>query len=248
MSGFIYRKQWVSTSKYNIKCPYSMQAEYITIHNTYNDASANNEAAYHNSNNNQVSFHIAIDDKEAVEVVPLSRNAWHCGDGQGNGNRKSIGIEICYSKSGGERYLKAEENTVKLTAQMLHERGWKIDRVKKHQDWSGKYCPHRILDEGRWQSFLKRIQYSLDALNNKNKGELSMTQYNELLGKINELEKALKTKQDKSESRKVLSTHEESWEWLKCQGLSDGSNPQNFLTREQFGTLLKRYHDNFVKK
>ncbi len=83
---------------------------------------------------------------------------------------------------------------------------------------------------------------------NTSKGELTMTQYNELLGKINDLEKALKTKQDKAESRNVLATHKEAWEWLKCQGLSDGSNPQNFLTREQFATLLKRYHDKFVKK
>ena len=29
---------------------------------------------------------------------------------------------------------------------MLKERGWGIHSVKKHQDWSGKYCPHRTLD------------------------------------------------------------------------------------------------------
>lgn len=36
---------------------------------------------------------------------------------------------------------------------------------KKHQDWNGKYCPLRILNEKRWNSFLKRIE---DAMNNKN--------------------------------------------------------------------------------
>lgn len=40
-----------------------------------------------------------------------------------------------------------------------------IERVKKHQDWSGKYCPHRILSEERWDSFLKRIE---NAMNEKN--------------------------------------------------------------------------------
>lgn len=39
---------------------------------------------------------------------------------------------------------------------MLKERGWGIDRVKKHQDWSGKYCPHRTLDMG-WQRFLDMV-------------------------------------------------------------------------------------------
>lgn len=242
------KQNLVSSSKDSIKCPYSMNAEFITIHNTANDASAKNEILYMISNNNQVSYHFAVDDIEVIQGLPLNRNAWHCGDGQGNGNRKSIGIEICYSKSGGARYIKAEENAVQLTAQLLYERKWGIERVKKHQDWNGKYCPHRILDEGRWKSFLNRVQKALDALNNKSKGELTMSQYNELLGKINELEKSLKSKQDKFESRKVSTTHQEAWEWLKCQGLSDGSNPQNFLTREQFGTLLKRYHDKFVKK
>ncbi|MFJ6268076.1 hypothetical protein [Lysinibacillus xylanilyticus] len=37
--------------------------------------------------------------------------------------------------------------------------------MKKHQDWNGKYCPHRILNEKRWNSFLKRIE---DAMNNEN--------------------------------------------------------------------------------
>lgn len=29
---------------------------------------------------------------------------------------------------------------------------------KKHQDWNGKYCTLRILNEKRWNSFLKRIE------------------------------------------------------------------------------------------
>ena len=41
----------VSSSKYSIKCPYQMTPEYITVHNTANDASAENEIAYMNNNN-----------------------------------------------------------------------------------------------------------------------------------------------------------------------------------------------------
>src|SRR6185312_8677979 len=100
----------------------------------------------------------AVDDKEVVQGVTVDRNAWHCGDGNGAGNRKSIGVEICYSKSGGTRYYLAEGLAVRFVAQLLHERNWGIDRVRKHQDWSGKYCPHRILSEGRWNSFLNRIK------------------------------------------------------------------------------------------
>ena len=31
-----------------------------------------------------------------------------------------------------------------------------IDRIRKHQDWSGKYCPHRTLDAG-WDRFVDMI-------------------------------------------------------------------------------------------
>ena len=155
-------KKIVSESKYNIKCPYKMDAKYITVHNTANDASAENEVTYMINNSNETSYHFAVDDIQAVQGLPLDRNGWHAGDGNGNGNRKSIGVEICYSKSGGSRFEKAEKNAVELIASLLKERGWGIDRVKKHQDWSNKYCPHRTLDLG-WDRFIKMIETELGS-------------------------------------------------------------------------------------
>ena len=69
---------------------------------------------------------------------------------------KSIGIEICYSRSGGERFEQAERLCAEYTAYLLKQYGWGIDRVRKHQDWSGKYCPHRTLDMG-WDRFLNMV-------------------------------------------------------------------------------------------
>lgn len=159
------RQMICPTNKWDIKCPYTMNAEYVTVHNTANDAPAQNEITYMNSNNNQVSFHFAIDDKEVVQGIHLNRNAWHAGDGgNGPGNRKTIGIEICYSKSGGTNFIKAEKLAAKFIAQLLDERSWGIDRVKKHQDWSGKYCPHRTLDMG-WNRFIGMIESELKAIN-----------------------------------------------------------------------------------
>ena len=158
-------KNLVSQSKYSVKCPYSMTPEFIVVHNTANDASAQNEVKYMISNNNQVSFHFAVDDKEIVQGLPLDRNAWACGDGaNGKGNRKGIQIEICYSKNGGIRFENAEKNAAKFIAQLLKERGWGVDKVKKHQDFSNKYCPHRTLDKG-WASFVNMIKDYLNELN-----------------------------------------------------------------------------------
>ena len=155
------RQMLVDKSKYDIKCPYSMTPKFIIVHNTENDASADNEISYMRNNNNKVSFHVAVDDKEAVQGIPFNRNSWNAGDGgKGKGNRYGIAIEICYSKSGGERFIKAEQNAAKLIAQLLKERGWGIDKVTKHQDYSGKYCPRRTLDMG-WERFLNMIRAEL---------------------------------------------------------------------------------------
>lgn len=159
----LIREQLCPTSKYGLKAPYQMKPEFITIHNTANDASAKSEVSFMLNNNTSTSFHIAVDDKEAIIAVPLNRNAFHAGDGNGLGNRTSIGIEICYSKSGGARFDKAEENAAYLVATMLHERGWGIDKVRTHKSWSGKYCPHRTLDKG-WDRFLNMIRKELAEL------------------------------------------------------------------------------------
>ncbi|NCT26499.1 N-acetylmuramoyl-L-alanine amidase [Bacillus subtilis subsp. subtilis] len=161
-------KNLVSKSKYGLKCPNPMKAEYITIHNTANDASAANEISYMKNNSSSTSFHFAVDDKQVIQGIPTNRNAWHTGDGtNGTGNRKSIGVEICYSKSGGARYKAAEKLAIKFVAQLLKEHGWGIDRIRKHQDWNGKYCPHRILSEGRWNQVKAAIEKELKALGGK---------------------------------------------------------------------------------
>ena len=159
--------KFIPSSLYALKAPYSMKPEYVTIHNTYNDASAANEIAYMTRNTAATSYHVAIDDKQAVQAIPFSRNAWHCGDGQGAGNRKSIGIEICYSKSGGQRYYDAEANAVIYTAHVLKQYGWGVEKIRWHRDWSGKICPHRMIAEGRLDPFKARVKAALDGLNGK---------------------------------------------------------------------------------
>lgn len=156
-------KNLVSQSKYNIKCPYAMTPTRIVVHNTANDASAKNEIAYMLSNNQEVSFHYAVDDKEVVQGIPENRNAWHSGDGEnGKGNREGIAIEICYSKSGGDKFTKAEKNAVDLIVDILKRYNWGVNKVTKHQDYSGKYCPHRTLDNG-WDRFIKMIEAKLNS-------------------------------------------------------------------------------------
>ena len=160
---YIIKQNLVASENYSVKCPHSMTAEFIVVHNTANDATAENEVAYMIRNKNQVSFHYAVDDQEVVQGVPINRNTWHAGDGNGEGNRKGISIEICYSKSGGTRFDQAEKNAAHFIATLLRERGWGIEKVKKHQDFRNKYCPHRTLDKG-WNGFLQMIKSYLNDI------------------------------------------------------------------------------------
>ena len=153
------RKNLVSADKYNIKCPYEMKAEGITVHNTANNAPAENEIAYMIRNNNQVSYHYAIDDVEIVQGLPEDRNGWHAGDGgEGKGNRTTIGIEICYSTGDKAKFEKAQLNAAEFVAFKLKENGWGIEKVYTHKHWSGKHCPHRTLDEYGWEYFLDLVE------------------------------------------------------------------------------------------
>ena len=64
-------KKLVPTCKYNLKCPYPMSPTRVVIHNTANDASAENEASYMTNNNSQTSFHYVVDNIEAIQALSL---------------------------------------------------------------------------------------------------------------------------------------------------------------------------------
>jgi len=160
-------RQMLMPAELQVKNKLSAQVpKWITVHNTSNDASANNEITYANRTDRVypwVCYHYAVDDKEIVQQLPHEVHGWHAGDGsKGEGNMASIGIEICYSKSGGERFDKAEQNAAELIASILKKYNWEIDRVKKHKDWNGKNCPDRTLAYG-WERFLYKISTALDG-------------------------------------------------------------------------------------
>ncbi|MCE3202462.1 N-acetylmuramoyl-L-alanine amidase [Paenibacillus sonchi] len=153
------------TTACNRRPALAMAATTITIHNTGNPSSnAAGERSWltNPSNDRQASFHIVVDSKEAVECIPLDENAWHAGDGSGakSGNRTSIGIEICESGD----YAKTLDNAAELVASMLKARGWGVDRLRRHFDWSGKICPRLMYDSGKWTgwtAFKNMVDYKL---------------------------------------------------------------------------------------
>ena len=163
--SYSFRTNMVASSKYSIKCPYPMSPIGICIHNTSNNASASNEVKYMISNNNQVSYHVAVDEKEVIQAIPFNRNAWASGDGgNGTGNRKYIHIEICRSTGDLETFKKCEQNCAEYVAKLLKQYGWTTANIKQHHDFANKNCPHRTRELG-WQRFLNMVQAELNKLN-----------------------------------------------------------------------------------
>ncbi|MEV2911534.1 N-acetylmuramoyl-L-alanine amidase, partial [Paenibacillus larvae] len=188
-----------------------------------NDAPAENEIRYMIGNSNEVSFHVAVDDKEAVQGIPFDRNAWHCGDGDGNGtgNRGSIGVEICYSKSGGSRYYKAEDNAAIVIAQLMKQFCIPIGNVVPHQHWSRKYCPHRMLDEGRVPSFIERIKQAHEGKVDKNNKEWWKMEMNLTLDQWRQLAEELGRMYQDSVNGKIVPPVLNDYRWVekasKCE-------------------------------
>lgn len=139
-----------------------MIPQWITIHETSNYSPGANAEMHRQFVNNgggsgNVSWQYTVDDKEIVEHLPVTEVGWHAGDGYtGNGNRQSIGIELCVNSDGdfnGTRKLAA-----RLVAHLMKIRGIPIERVVQHNHWSGKYCPLIMRRDGLWDGFIADIR------------------------------------------------------------------------------------------
>lgn len=107
---------------------------------------------------------------------------------------------------------------------------------------------------GDWKSFVDKphLQYNYKGYGTDtfgkitvntaaNEEELTMSQYKELLAKIERLENEIATKVNATSNNKVSATHKAGYDWAVSKGLTDGSNPGGALIREQLFTVLNRY-------
>ncbi len=151
-----YRTQLIPTSRPQ-RPGTALKATSITVHNTADpDATAKNVATYFGSRDLRASAHIAVDDIEAVLMVPLDERSWHAG----SANSSSIGIEVC-EFTDPRRHAAAESNAVALMRAMMagtapagfNAKG--VTTLRTHKSWTGKDCPRKILPH--WETFKARV-------------------------------------------------------------------------------------------
>lgn len=148
---------WLPASQYPLKAPYAMTPAGIVVHNTAGTAGAREEAAAMIASTAATSFHVVIDEAEAVECIPFARNAWHAGDGAaGYANRHLIGLEIARSMdTAGDRFDQAEANAALYIAHVCRQYGWTSAQLHQHNWYSSTACPHRT--KTHWQTFLTQV-------------------------------------------------------------------------------------------
>lgn len=148
----------------------------VTIHNTgaIKVSSSTTMAeqytrATYNGNMGTVRVHFYVDDTCAWQNLSLSLSGWHAADKGGNGNRRTIAIEVIGDSK------KAEDNAAKLAAYLLDKYNWNVDEnLYTHTHWlnvrdgkkgtieelnimknSYKMCPAYILPH--WDEFKKLV-------------------------------------------------------------------------------------------
>ena len=136
------------------------KCKYITIHetgNTNKGANALNHGKYIN-NGSSATWHYTVDDKQIIQHYEDSVQCWHCGDGRGDGNLNSIGVEMCINSDG--NFNKTIENTIELVKYLMNKHNIPIANVVQHNKWNGKNCPANIRS-GKpitWNTFINKIK------------------------------------------------------------------------------------------
>lgn len=215
----------------------------ITYHNTGNSAPTAGDEAHanwlqnvENADKEYVSVHFFVDENSITQTVPIDEVTYHAGDGKGNGNYKTISIEICENAN----IQKAEENAQKLGAAL--RKTFNGLNIYKHQDWNGKYCPHVILSRGGWDKFKNDI-YKLEAGSNIDNSQINApTDTIEIQTDIYGYKTAADAMADKNRvkivpkgSYKIMIKHS-SGAWNIGKGYLFWINPNKLNTAESTGT------------
>lgn len=158
---------------------------YIVVHDTGNTGTGADAQAhfnYFNGGNRGSSADIFVDDHSAWYVNDYAKYySWHCGDGKGKygiTNANSVGVEMCINADGD--YQAALQNTAAVVRELMAELKIPIDRVVRHYDASRKNCPASMSANNwaRWNELKNMIESE----------EMTMSQYETLIAKINDME------------------------------------------------------------
>lgn len=254
--------------RYNFSKRKGATIKYLVIHDTGNDskgADAMSHYRYFNGGNRNASAHYFVDDKQVVQLVGDSLSAWHVGDGRGRygiTNANSLGIEMCINSDG--NYAKMYYHAVELAKNIMQKFNIPIERVVRHYDASRKLCPNHMRKSNwqAWAQFKRDIQAPIKLKIDLSKSstatpvdqeaeiarrEAAVTndptkkyQYEKAEGKMKDIEKKFELYEEQAKDMTPSAWAKEEWEEATKLGITDGSYPKRYTTREEAAAMIMR--------
>ena len=156
-------KQYISKKNTN-SAP--NKPKYIVIHETDNfrvGANGLTHATAQYKGHLNTSVHFYCGDDGVYQVADYTSSCWSIGKTYSNTrpimdatNYNVISIEICVNADG--NYKIARDNAIALTKFLMGDLGITEDRVIRHYDAKGKYCPRKMMDDpSLWVDFKNQI-------------------------------------------------------------------------------------------
>jgi len=176
----IDRSLMIPAGKYARHRTRRMRPRYITIHATDNFVRGAGARAHarglhrgaHTATYNSLgylSWHFTIDDGSIYQSLPCNEQGQHA-DYEGNGNRQSIGIEMCVNRDGNLK--RTLDRSARFAAVLMQEYGIPLANIVPHYHWprtrykDGKYlghkaCPSILMAGGKpgpkWDAFVRKV-------------------------------------------------------------------------------------------
>lgn len=225
------------------------QIKYLILHYTANDGDHDEgNATYYKNNVVKASAHYFVDDDSITRSVPDDRVAWAVGGKKwadcnktGGGsmygkitNTNSLSVEMCDTKKDGTLMATNAtlDRTVDLCKALMHDYNITIDRVYRHFDVTGKYCPAYFMDVNKWEQFKNRL---VEQPKKEDDDDMDVKRFTEL---FREMRKELQDNDSSAYSEKAR-------QWAVETGLIEGGGKsymwEDMLTREQLVTVLYRF-------
>lgn len=124
-----------------------LEVKGITIHNTGNRLSAEENYNYLKYSGKLNLCHFLVDEKQIIQTIELNEQAYHTGKGYDYGNTNTIAVEICRSTANLGVYMKAQHRAIRLIKALCKRYGLCKYDIYFHRDFDRtSNCPHRILE------------------------------------------------------------------------------------------------------
>jgi N-acetylmuramoyl-L-alanine amidase len=189
MSNGLWREDFVDINKYSRPGTKLLGVKKLVLHWTANPgASAANHKKYFgetlvatnmrkvkdgdNEKLTYASAHIFVDQKEAINIVPLNEMAYHANDVQKringvayrgvpeispNANKYSIGVEMCVEKDGTISQVVIDK-TAQIFAELCRMNKLTEKDIVRHYDVTHKNCPKPFVDDEKlFEAFKAKV-------------------------------------------------------------------------------------------